>query len=330
VLDAVIEAAGREHVVVVDAGSDDGTGSMALERGVRVVRLEQRAGPALARNRGAEASLADVVLFLDADCVAHRDTVERVRAAFAADPGLVALTGSYDDSPPARGFFSQYMNLRHHFIHQRARREPSTFWTGCGAVRRAAFVDASGFDADRYPTPQIEDIELGLRLRRAGARLRLDPDLQVTHLKRWTLGSVLRTDLFARALPWSRLILERGELPSDLNLRPSQRVAAVLAGPALVALVVLPALAVSGLWIVAALAVALLIASVLASRGLLAFFAARRGLAFALGAWLFHQVHLLLAALVFLYCSIRSPRSARGLLQPGHASAQRSPPRSTV
>jgi GT2 family glycosyltransferase len=314
-LDAAIDAAGRDSVLLVDAGSDDGSADAARERGVRVVRLAERAGPALARNRGVEASAAEVVLFVDADCVLHRDAAERVRAAFAADPALIALSGSYDDAPPAPGFFSQYMNLRHHFTHQGARRENATFWTGCGAVRRAAFLAAGGFDAARYTTPQIEDIELGLRLRRAGARLCLDPELQVTHLKRWTLRSVLSTDLNDRALPWSALILEHGELPRDLNLRPSQRVAAALAAPALLAAAALPLLAIAGRWLAASIAIAILAASVAANWDLLAFFAARRGLVFATGAWLFHQVHLLVAAGAFLFSSLRRPRSARGLLR---------------
>jgi hypothetical protein len=256
-----------------------------------------------------------VVLFVDADCVAHRDVVERVRAAFTADPSLVALTGSYDDAPPAPGFFSQYMNLRHHHTHQHARRDDSTFWAGCGAVRRAAFLAAGGFDAARYTTPQIEDIELGLRLRRAGARLRLDPELQVTHLKRWTLSSVLRTDLYDRALPWSELILEDGVLPSDLNLRRSQRAAAVLAAPALLAVVALPLSAGKGWWWAVAAAIATLVAALAANRDLVGFFAARRGILFALGAWLFHQVHLLVAAGAFVSASLRRPAAARRVLR---------------
>ena len=43
--------------------------------------------------------------------------------------------GSYDDTPTDRGFVSRYKNLLHHYVHQTARREASTFWTGLGAVR---------------------------------------------------------------------------------------------------------------------------------------------------------------------------------------------------
>jgi len=225
VIPAALRAAGEAEVLVVDAGSSDSTAQLAADLGARVIRLPDRAGSAEARNVGAAHVDAVVVLFLDADCVAHPDVAKRVSEAFAAAPELVSLTGSYDSEPPARGFFSHYMNLRHHFTHQIARRENATFWAGCGAVRRSAFLEAGGFDAERYPTPQIEDIELGLRLAERGAT-RLDPELQVTHLKRWTFRSLVATEVRHRAIPWARLVLQHGALPNDLNLRTSQRFAA--------------------------------------------------------------------------------------------------------
>jgi GT2 family glycosyltransferase len=284
-------------VVVVDAGSTDGTGALARELGARVVRLPEREGPAGARNAGVAAALSEVVLFVDADCVLHADAIARVRDAFRAEPELVALCGSYDAHPPERNFFSLYMNLRHHYTHQRARREPASFWAGCGAVRREAFLRAGGFDAERYPRPEIEDIELAGRLRRLG-RLRLDPELQVTHLKRWTFRSVVETDVFRRALPWARLIRETGKLPDDLNLRRSQRLAAALAPVALLALPLGAWAAATGRLGLAAACGAALAASLTLSGRMLACFARSAGPSFAVRAWLFHQVHLVYSALV--------------------------------
>jgi GT2 family glycosyltransferase len=285
-------------LVVVDAGSTDGTGGLARELGARLVRLPVREGPAGARNAGVAAVESELVLFVDADCVLHPDALARVQDAFRAEPELVALCGSYDAHPPERNFFSLYMNLRHHYTHQRARREPATFWAGCGAVRREAFLRAGGFDAERYPRPEIEDIELAGRLRRLGS-LRLDPDLQVTHLKRWTFRSVVETDLVCRALPWARLIRETGSLPDDLNLRRSQRVAAAVAPLALLALLLGPWAAATGRLALAAGCGAALAASLALSGGMVAFFARSVGPSFAFRAWLFHQVHLIYSALAF-------------------------------
>ncbi len=290
------------EVLVVDPGSTDGTADVAERLGARVLRLGRRAGPAEARNAGTELVDADVVLFVDSDCVAHADTVERVHRAFADDPQLVTLTGSYDDTPPDPGFFSQYMNLRHHATHQHARRENATFWAGCGAVRRDAFLQVGGFDAALYPRPMIEDIELGMRMAPLG-RTCLDPALHVTHLKRWTLRSTVHTDVFCRAVPWSRLLRERGGMPNDLNLRTSQRVAALLAPLALLACVALPALLVLGsVW--ALVPAALIAASLALNADLVLSFLRRRGLGFALGGWLFHQVHLFYSAVTFVVVAL--------------------------
>ena len=303
VIPAALEAAAGAPVLVVDPGSDDGTPEVAERLGARVIRMGKRAGPAEARNFGCREVHTPVILFIDSDCVARPDVVSRVREHFAAEPELVTLTGSYCDAPPDPGFFSQYMNLRHHYTHQIAQREPATFWAGCGAVRRDAFEQVGGYDAKRFPMPQIEDIELGLRMRNLG-KTRLDPELNVTHLKRWTGRSVVATDVLQRAVPWSRLILESGAVPNDLNLRSSQRVAAALAPFALVAPFAAVAFGLLGSWTGLLLSLLLVGASVALSRGMLGFFWRARGLGFACRAWAFHQVHLFYSALTFVYCML--------------------------
>lgn len=296
-LPAALAAARGGDVIVVDPGSSDDTAAVAEKLGASVHRLGRRAGPAEARNAGVELTGADVVLFIDSDCEAAGDVVDRTRRAFAESPDLVSLTGSYDDAPADEGFFSLYMNLRHHFTHQRARREPATFWAGCGAVRRDAFVRAGGFDAERFPRPMIEDIELGARLARHG-RCVLDPDLRVKHLKVWSCADVVRTDIFSRAVPWTRLIAEGGGLPDDLNLRLSQRIAAALAPLALASVAALPVLAFLAPWW-CALPAAVLAVSYALSGDMLAFFTRTRGPVFAVLAILFHHVHLTYSAATF-------------------------------
>lgn len=299
-LPRVLGALAGAHVpvLVVDDASRDDTASRAEALGARVLRLPVQGGPAAARNAGARALAAEVVLFLDADCVAHPDVPARVRAAFAREPALVGLSGSYDAAPPERNFASLYMNLRHHHTHQIAPADTRSFWAGCGAVRRRAFLDAGGFDARRFRAPAIEDIELAVRLGRHGA-LRFDAGLQVTHLKRWSLGSLVDTEIRRRAIPWAQLVAAAPEAPRGLNLRASQRAAALLAPLALAALPILVwALARGRLGVAAASAAALAAAWAL-NASLFACFARRGGPGFAAGAFLFHQLHLVYAGAAF-------------------------------
>jgi cellulose synthase/poly-beta-1,6-N-acetylglucosamine synthase-like glycosyltransferase len=230
-----VAATPATEIIVVDDASPQDAGTVGRADGARVLRLDRNRGPAAARNVGAHHARGSILLFVDADVVVAPDTLRRVVSAFQARPEMAALFGSYDTSPRAPNLVSQYRNLLHHFLHQRGSPDASTFWAGCGAVRRKAFEQVGGFDETRYRHPSIEDIELGGRLRATGFRIVLDPTLQVTHLKQWTLVSMVATDVARRAIPWARLLLERGRAPNDLNLGHAQRVSAVLAVVAIMA-----------------------------------------------------------------------------------------------
>ncbi len=238
--------------VVVDDGSTDDSGARAARFGARVIRHDHPQGPAAARNAGAQAATHPLIFFLDADVAVHPDTIDRALRRFAASDDLTGLFGSYDANPAARGLISQFRNLLHHFVHQSGAfqddvRPVGTFWTGCGFIKRATFIDLGGFDPLRYRRPAIEDIELGYRISRAGHRLVLARDVQATHLKRWTLLDMIRTDIWQRGVPWMLLMKRSRVAETDLNVARSQQacVAATgLGGLGLLASVAWPSLGV--------------------------------------------------------------------------------------
>jgi glycosyltransferase involved in cell wall biosynthesis len=201
-----------------------------------VVDAPRGAGPAAARNAGARRSSGDVIVFVDSDVAVHPDAFARIRAAFASDPTLTALFGSYDDDPRAGGVVSDFRNLLHHHVHQTSAGPATTFWAGLGAVRREAFDASGGFDERTFPQPSIEDIDLGMRLVDQGGRIVLDPLLQGKHLKRWTLAGMIDTDFAARGVPWVTLLLRRGSASTALNLGWRHRTTAVASLALLIAL----------------------------------------------------------------------------------------------
>ena len=296
-----MEARGEvAEVIVVDDRSTDGTATLAGEMGARVLVTPANGGPGAARNLAAEQAAGDILWFVDSDVIAWEDGAQRVAEAFR-DRGVDAVFGSYDAEPDASSWMSRYKNLIHRFYHQGARREASTFWAGCGAVRKSAFLAVGGFDVETYRVPSIEDIELGYRLKRNGGRILLLPELLGKHLKNWTMRGVIVTDIFRRALPWARLMIGREGLGDDLNTALAERCRAGLAGLLLLSLLALPfSLAV---WPIAFLLFSI---ALIANRRLIAFLVEHGGWGVAAPGFLWHQLYYVYSACVYVWCLIEA------------------------
>jgi glycosyltransferase involved in cell wall biosynthesis len=291
------------EVLVVDDCSSDDSAAVIHSHGARYLRTPRQLGPAGARNLGAKAACGSILVFVDADVQVPPGALGIIAEDFERDPQLQAVFGSYDQEPFAPGFFSHYKNLFHHYIHQASSANATTFWAGCGAIRREVFEKIGGFQAERYARPAIEDIELGLRLVRDGHKILLDKRLQVKHLKRWTLLGMIKSDVRDRAVPWSKLILEMGEMPRDLNLTYAARFSAagtLLLLP-LILLLLRSAHTARGSMLLTSVLVIVLLLLALNYR-VYRFFWKQRGLAFAMAAVLTHWLYYFYSGLAWAYC----------------------------
>jgi glycosyltransferase involved in cell wall biosynthesis len=319
------------ELIVIDDGSRDDTAIVAGRYADTVVRLPGKPhGPAYARNRGFEVSRGEYVVFFDADVRVKPDTLRRAALALSSDPTLGAVFGSYDDAPPAQGFVSQYRNLLHHYVHQQNAGDADTFWAGCGAVRRSVFEQAGMYDEWHFARPQIEDIELGQRIRANGHRIALRPEIQATHLKRWTLWGVVRTDIRDRGVPWARLLAHRGAMLDSgaLNIKWTEKLNTALVWLAALGFVV--ALSMRQWW-PAQVALVLLVPVVLLNLPLLRFFWRARGPAFALAVVPLHIQYYFLNGLsamigIALHHSIGAPMPDPTVDAYAEVGVQRWPP----
>jgi len=283
------------ELVLVDDASNDSSPEIARRYSDEILTLSSSSGPAFARNRGAEKARGAILFFMDADVLCRRDTLAIIEEAFRADPQLDAIIGSYDDDPPSKCFLSRYKNLTHHFVHQNAAEEASTFWTGCGAIRKRIFADSGGF-GESFARPSIEDIELGYRLRARGSRIALSKRLVVKHAKEWTLAGLLRSDIFDRAIPWTLLQLSYGKLLNDLNLSLSQRWSSIFVFLALVC----GALAVWK-WEFLIAGLGAFIPVIYWNRRLYLFYYRHGGIGFAVGSVLMHWLYYLYSLFAFAW-----------------------------
>ena len=288
------------EIIVVDDQSTDTTAEVARNLGARVLVNPSRGGPGAARNHATAQAIGDILWMVDSDVIAHPGGATQIANAFRDDT-VHAVFGSYDDAPADQGWMSQYKNLMHRYYHQRARREASTFWAGCGAMRKSAFLAVGGFDVETYKRPSIEDIELGYRIKSSGGRILVLPNLLGKHLKIWTIRNAIHTDIFCRALPWSRLMIQREGVHDDLNTSMGERLRAVLAGLLFLSILILPFS--PGLWWVFLLALGIAIA---ANWPFLRFLWRAKGARVAMLGGMFHQLYYVYSAGTFVFAMLEA------------------------
>ena len=189
----------------------------------------------------------------------------------------------------------------------------TTFWSGCGAVRAASFLDIGGFD-ETIAIPSVEDIDIGMRITDAGGRIAIDPGLRCKHLKRWTLGSMIVTDVFHRAVPWTKLILSSRRLPATLSIDWSARISGVAALVCLAALAVSWAVPMAG-WVALVAAGTVLFSN----RRFYLLCLRKHGPVFAIAAVALHWLYFCYSSIAFglvalsrLLASVRCDRRAAG------------------
>ncbi|MEM7334022.1 MAG: glycosyltransferase family 2 protein [Chloroflexota bacterium] len=283
-----------ECILVDDGSTDNSVDIIQQHDKLQLIATDSQSGPALARNLGAQKAAGELLLFIDADVMVQPGTVGHAVATMQANPQLAACFGSYDDNPSEQNLLSQYRNLQHHYVHQTSENDASTFWSGCGMIRAHIFEELGGFNTLTPGRPSIEDIELGQRLKQAGYSIQLEKLLLVKHLKHWTLGTVLQTDIRDRAWPWTRLIVQEGNIPNDLNLQISQRLStlALFAGVLLLLLGVLQPYIWLGLFPIMGILFWL-------NRPFYTFLQEKRGVGFLLRAVWIHWLYFLYSGLTF-------------------------------
>ena len=222
------------EVIVVDDCSGDVSADAASKFPCKIVKLEKQMGSAFARNRGAEEAGGEILFFTDADVRLHEKTLEMIVGEFESKPELSAVFGSYGKDVVGSNFFSDYKNLVHHYGHQTAREQASTFWSGCGAIKKAVFDEAGGFNPKQR---MLYDIELGYRLSKLGHCIHLNKNIQVTHSKEYTFLSLVKSDVLDRAIPWTGLMFANRVFHNDMSTSTGNILSTIVAYLALFALI---------------------------------------------------------------------------------------------
>jgi glycosyltransferase involved in cell wall biosynthesis len=161
-----------DEILVVNNASSDATGVVAAGvPGVQVID-EPRRGLVVAREAGRRAATGDILVYVDADCRAPFQWLERIERRFQRRPALLAISGPYrfyDWHAQGRALIRAYdvtvapltQGLVKHVL-----RIGSILYGGNFAVRRTALERIGGFDTSIEF--HGEDTNLGRRLHAIG------------------------------------------------------------------------------------------------------------------------------------------------------------------
>jgi N-acetylglucosaminyl-diphospho-decaprenol L-rhamnosyltransferase len=188
--------------VVVDNASGDQSAELARALGAKVIENPTNEGYARAVNAGAAAAAGQWLLVLNPDTRLSPDSLVRLLATGEADPAIGCLGPELHNPdgteyPTGRRFPSLVVGGLHAFLGPIWPGNPATRyyhmaaadrsaplrvdWVSgaCMLLRRDAFDAVGGFDGGYFM--YFEDMDLCLRLARAGWRVLFDPGAEVVH-----------------------------------------------------------------------------------------------------------------------------------------------------
>lgn len=206
---------GNFEVIVVDDFSSDGSIDAIKKFPCKLVRLEKHSGVSKARNAGARAARGEVLFFIDSDCLLQRDALSIANKTMLEGEARV-VGGTYTKIPYHReNFFDTFQSVYVNYMETK-RVQPDYLAAHCLAIETQLFREIGGFAENSFIgfAASVEDVEFSHRLRRAGHRLVINPQIQVQHIFNFTLLRSLR-NAAKKARYWTMYHLHNRDLLSD-------------------------------------------------------------------------------------------------------------------
>jgi len=232
-LSALKESTYQDYeLILVDCGNEDVTCSLAKKFTDKVIKLEGKYGRSQVRATGVQAASGKIIVNIDSDVVIKPDTLTKIDNYFSHHPGVDALTGLLSKEHPSTNFFSQYKNLYMHYIFRRLPEKVTFLYGSIYAIRdETARIYASDIKLG-------EDTALGQKLVSCGKKIAFLRDLEVIHLKKYTLLSFVKND-FQIPFYWAKIFLkykgwkQLGRNKTGYAHSPKEQLVSVVLAPAI-------------------------------------------------------------------------------------------------
>ncbi len=200
------------EVVVVDDCSTDNSIEIIKKFPCKLVELKEHVGVSKARNIGAGKSAGEILLFIDADCLLEKNTLAKVSESIGSNNTQV-LGGTYTKLPyDGNSFFSTFQSIFINYFETKSK-VPDYIAAHSLAIERGVFTKVGGFIEDSFigVAAGVEDVELSHRLRRAGYKLQMNPEIQVRHLFNFSFSKSMG-NAFRKSMRWTMYSLKNKDL----------------------------------------------------------------------------------------------------------------------
>jgi glycosyltransferase involved in cell wall biosynthesis len=196
-----------EEIIIVDDGSKNSyLSKFSKDSLVKIITLQKNIGRSNARNIGLIESEGDVVIFVDSDVTLKTNTIRSAKTILkeGADGVIGVITGETDAN------LSLYSNYKNKYM--------KYFLGSIDKSKKVNFVNGSFFmiikeKALKWPSLEYygEDSLYGKQLYENNVDLRVSKDVQIHHLKQYTLKSLLNNS-YCMGNGWMYIMLSKFKL----------------------------------------------------------------------------------------------------------------------
>jgi GT2 family glycosyltransferase len=204
-----------DEIVLVDDGSTDSTVNIAKAYCVNLIEHGMNKGLACARNTALKIARGDIIVYLDADTIPEKRNLERIKRGYTGKD--IAGVGGQEFFTSPEKQIDLWRNLFWRQTHGDKRNQSTWMLMGLVSSYRKMILRKIGGFNENYKT-HGEDVDIGLRLRKAGYRLVYLPEIGVYHRRSDSMRSLVSL-VYQHSFWQSRAIRTNGINPSFQTIK---------------------------------------------------------------------------------------------------------------